>query len=107
MIDSRLRRERILAEAQDPEVAILLLDFILGFNASPDPAGELAAAISAAKAEARKRGGSLSVIASICGTEEDPQGLQKQVKALEEVGGIVFRSSAQAAQFSAGLIKSF
>ena len=41
MIDSGQRRERILAEAQDPEVAVLLLDFILGFNASPDPAGEL------------------------------------------------------------------
>lgn len=106
MIDSRLRRERILAEGQDPEVAILLLDFILGLNASPDPAGELAAAISEAKAGAKKRGGSLSVVASICGTEDDPQGLWKQVKALEEVGGIVFRSSAQAAQFSARLIKS-
>ena len=107
MIGSRLRRERILAEAQDPNVAILLLDFILGFNASPDPAGELAAAISEAKAGAKKRDGSLSVVASICGTEGDPQGLRKQVKVLEETGAIIFRSSAQAAQFSAGLIKSF
>ena len=107
MIDSRLRRERILAEAQDPNVAVLLLDFVLGFNASPDPAGELAPAITEAKAEARKRGGSLSVIASICGTERDLQGLPKQVKVLEEAGAITFRSGAQAAQFSARLVKSF
>ena len=34
MIDATLRRERLLAEAEDPEVAVLLLDFILGFNAA-------------------------------------------------------------------------
>jgi hypothetical protein len=66
----------------------------------------MAAAIFAAKAGARKRGGSLSVVASICGTEGDPQELVKQVKVLKETGAIIFRSSAQAAQFSAELIKS-
>ena len=63
MIDSSQRRERILAEAQDPEVAVLLLDFILGFNASADPAGELLPAITRAKEEVRKRGGFLCVTA--------------------------------------------
>jgi len=106
MIDSRLRRERILAEGQDPQAAILLLDFVLGFNSSPDPAGELVSAIEAAKREAKKRDGSLSVVASICGTEGDPQNLQKQVKVLEEAGTIVFPSSAQAAHFCALLAAS-
>jgi succinyl-CoA synthetase alpha subunit len=106
MIDSRLRRERILTEAQDPRVAILLLDFILGFNSSPDPAGELAPAIAEAKGQAAKRGGSLSVVASVCGTEDDPQGLQQQFKRLEEAGVVVFPGSAQAAQFCARLAAS-
>ena len=106
MIDSRLRRERILAEAQDPQVAILLLDFVLGFNASPDPAGELAPAIAEAKAEAEKRGRGLTVIASVCGTEGDPQGFQRQVQVLEAAGVGVFPSSARAAQWSALLVKS-
>jgi FdrA protein len=99
MIDSRLRRERIAAEAQDPQVAILLLDFILGFNASPDPAGELARVITEAKQAVKKRGGSLSVVASVCGTEGDRQGLQHQTWLLEEEGVVVFPSSAQAALF--------
>jgi FdrA protein len=99
MIDPSLRRERILTEAKDPEVAILLLDFVLGFNSSPDPAGELVSAVEEAKRETKKRGGSLSVVASICGTEGDPQNLQHQVKVLEEAGVVVFPSSAQAAQF--------
>ena len=106
MIDSRLRRERILAEGQDPQVGILLLDVVLGFNASPDPAGELVSTIEEAKREAKKRGGSLSVVASICGTEGDPQNYPQQVKVLEEAGGIVFPSSAQAAQFCALLAAS-
>jgi len=107
MIDSRLRYARILAEAQDPGVAVLLLDFILGFNASPDPAGELAPAIAAAKKQIQERGGFLSVVASICGTEEDPQGLLRQTKLLEEAGVVVFPSSAQAARFCALLAAGY
>ena len=101
MIDSRLRCERVVAEGQDPTVAILLLDLILGFNASPDPAGELVPAIVEAKRAAVKWGGFLSVVASICGTEEDPQGLTQQVEKLKEAGVVVFPSSAQAARFCA------
>ncbi len=101
MIDSRLRRERVLAEGNDPRVAILLLDFVLGFNASPDPASELVSAIEEAKGEAKKRDGSLSVVASICGTEGDPQNFGQQVKVLEEAEVTVFPSSGQAAQFCA------
>ena len=106
MIDSRLRRERIQTEAQDPQVAILLLDFILGFNASPNPAGDLAPSITEGKLAAKKRGGFLSVVASVCGTEWDPQGLRQQTRLLEETGVVVFPSSTQAAQFGARLLAS-
>ena len=106
MIDSGQRRERILAEARDQEVAVLLLDFILGFNASADPAGELIPAITGAKDEARKRGGFLCVVASVCGTEEDSQGFAKQVKSLEGAGAVVFPSNARSADFCAALIRS-
>jgi succinyl-CoA synthetase alpha subunit len=106
MIDSRLRCERIIAEAQDPQVGILLFDLILGFNVPPDPAGELASAIKAAKNVARYRGGDLTVIASVCGTEEDSQDLRGQIKQLEEEGVFVFRSSSQAAFFCAQLAVS-
>jgi FdrA protein len=105
MIDSSQRRERILAEARDPEVAVLLLDFILGFNASADPAGELIPAITRAKEEVRRRGGFLCVVASVCGTEEDFQGFAKQVKLLEGAGAVVLPSNAQSAEFCATLIQ--
>ena len=101
MMDSRLRRERVLAEARDPEVAALLLDFLLGFNSSPDPTGDLIPAIAEAREEAKKRGGFLSVVASVCGTDEDPQGLERQLALLEGEGVVVLPSSAQAARFAA------
>ena len=103
MIDSRLRCERILAEIQDPQVAILLLDLILGYNASQDPAGELVPAILEAKNTVKRNGGSLSVIASVCGTQEDPQDLKQQIDQLEEAGVAVFTSSTRAALFCARL----
>lgn len=104
MMDSRLRRERLLAEAKDPEVAVLLLDFLLGFNASVDPVGELAPAIAEARREVQRRGGALSVVASVCGTEEDPQGFDRQVSRLEEEGVLLMPSGAEAARFAARLV---
>ena len=101
MIDSRTRYDRILKEGEDRETAVLLLDIILGFNSSPDPAGDLAPAILAAKEKAARRGGSLSVIASVCGTDEDLQDLKRQIRLLEEAGALVLPSSAQAATAAA------
>jgi succinyl-CoA synthetase alpha subunit len=96
MIDGTMRKRRILKEAEDPEMAVLYLDFILGYNASMDPAGELVDAIREAKRMARQRDGALSVVASICGTEADPQGRGLQEKILQEAGVLVYTSNAQA-----------
>lgn len=105
MIDGTLRRQRILAEARDPGTAILFLDFILGWNASMDPVGELLDAVLEAKQAVKRSGGSLTVVASICGTPGDPQDLGMQVKLLKSAGVIVFNSSARAASFCCELLK--
>ncbi len=105
MIDGTMRIQRILAEGRDPQVAVLLLDFILGYNASMDPVGEHLEAIIEAKQLAQKRGGALTVVASICGTDDDPQDLSLQTRMLEESGVIVFLSNAKAAHFCCDLIK--
>lgn len=104
MIDAALRHERILREARDPEVAVVLLDFILGYNASPEPVGDLLPAIERARRAVAEHGGYLSVVASVCGTDGDPQGLQSQVTALEEAGVVVLPSNAQAASYCAMLV---
>lgn len=94
MIDGTERGKRILREAADPSVAILLLDFILGYNASSDPVGELLDSLQRARAMRSIAGDELTIVASICGTPEDHQDIDLQVEMLKENGVIVFRSSA-------------
>ena len=104
MVDSSQRAERILAEAKDPQVAVLLLDFILGYSAAPDPAGDLAAVIRQAKRLAEQRGDHLTVAASICGTLDDPQGLEVQTKRLQDAGAVVCSTGFKAAQFASAVV---
>ena len=104
MIDATQRAKRIAMEAADPNVAVLLLDFILGFNASNDPAGDLAEAISSARQTASANGRYLCVVASVCGTDEDPQGLETQIEILKEVGAHVFASNVKASSFARDVI---
>lgn len=103
MIDSRLRAERIVREACDPETAVILLDCVLGYGSNPDPAGELARAIRRANS-ARSAAGQVVYIASICGTDEDIQHRQAQIGLLEDTNVIVLDSNAQAARYAADLV---
>jgi hypothetical protein len=101
MIDGSVRREWIEREARDPETAVLLLDVVLGLGAHPDPAGEILPAIRAARRTASAAGRHLAVVASVCGTESDPQRRSAQVAALRAAGVIVMPSNAQAARLAA------
>jgi FdrA protein len=87
-----MRNQRILSEGQDRTVAVILLDFILGFNASQDPVGELLDSIISTKQTRKEQGGEITVVASICGTDGDPQDLYLQKEMLESAGVIVFQS---------------
>lgn len=96
MIDSTLRGERLVAEAHDPTVAVILMDFVLGYGSNADPAGSMAGYIKKAAAVAREDGRELVFVASVCGTKEDPQPLAEQVKTLESLGVLVLPSNDKA-----------
>lgn len=104
MIDATQRRTRILTEAQDLQVGVLLLDFILGYNASANPAGDLVEAISKAKRRFERAGQHLCVVASVCGTDKDPQDLREQEQMLRDAGVVVFPSSAHASLFAREIV---
>lgn len=104
MIDPRLRQERILKEAADPTVAVILLDVVIGHGSHPNPAGALGESIRAAKATAAKQDRYLAVVAHVCGTDQDPQGLQRQEEILRDVGALVLPTNAQAVQVAAAII---
>ncbi|SCZ78275.1 acyl-CoA synthetase FdrA [Acidaminobacter hydrogenoformans] len=105
MIDPSTRSERIVEEAA-AEVAVMLMDVVLGYGSHPDPAGEVAAQIKDARDNAAKAGGDLTVIASVCGTEGDPQGLKASRETLSEAGAIVMPSNAQAVRLAAKIMKA-
>ena len=106
MIDPSLRLDRIAVEGDDPSCAVLLLDLILGFGSHPDPAGELAAAITSARAAATAGGRRLPVVVSLIGVESDPQGLGACAETLHASGASVFVSNAQATRHALSLLAS-
>ncbi|HEX9093961.1 MAG TPA: hypothetical protein VF902_08255, partial [Coriobacteriia bacterium] len=104
MIDSRLRRERIAACGRDAEVAVVLLDVIIGYGAASDPAGDLVEAVASARDEAARAGRQIAFVASVTGTEADPQRLSRQRATLDDAGVIVLPTTARAARAAASLV---
>jgi FdrA protein len=101
MIDQTLRRERILQEAADPGVAVILFDVVLGYGAHPDPASELAVTLEKARALARAAGRDLALVGSVCGTAGDPQDLPRQEATLRAAGVLLADSNAAAVRLAA------
>jgi len=106
MMDNDLRIRRLETEANDPEVAVILLDVVLGYGAHPDPASELAPAIKKAIATAHQAGRRLEVIAVVSGTDEDPQDMQVQIEELEKAGAKVETSNDSAARHAGRLVRA-
>jgi FdrA protein len=104
MIDNDLRIRRILQEARDPDVAVLMLDVVIGYGAHEDPAVELGAALRQARKIATEGGRELIVIASVTGTEQDPQGLTRTTEMLEAAGVVVLESNAAAARMAGFIV---
>lgn len=104
MIDQRLRAARILSEAADDSVAVLLLDVVLGYGAHEDPATALTSAIVQAREIAAHGGRSLAVVGFVCGTAGDPQQLARQEGILTEAGVCLAESSSAAARMAAALV---
>ena len=102
MIDHRLRNERILQEAMDPETAVILLDIVLGFGSHENPAEDLAVAISEARRATTTN--EPIFIGFVCGTKNDPQNLEKQETMMSEVGVLLMESNAQAARLAGDMI---
>lgn len=101
MIDFRLRNERIVQEAADPETAVILLDIVLGYGSNPDPATALLPAIH----QARQAGREVIFVGSVCGTRGDPQNLDRQEAVLREMGVLLAESNAQATRMAAMIVK--
>jgi len=106
MMDNDLRIRRLEKEAEDPEVAVILLDVVLGYGAHGDPASELAPAIAAGIKTAKDAGRHLEVVAVVSGTDEDPQGMDEQIQMLLDAGARVETSNDAAARYVGRLLQT-
>jgi FdrA protein len=104
MIDPTIRRLRLVEESQDPEVGVVMMDFVLGYGSNPDPVGAVLNEIEQVKATAQKSSRYLSIVTHVCGTKRDPQGYDESIRKLENAGALVFPTNALAAIASAQII---
>jgi FdrA protein len=98
MIDPEARVEMLREVGGDRDVAVVLLDVVLGHGSHPDPAGMLAPVC----AEISGPGGP-QVVAYVLGTDQDPQGYDGQVRKLVDAGCIVTETAARAALTAAAI----
>jgi succinyl-CoA synthetase alpha subunit len=90
MIEPAVRDAPLAAAMADVSVGVVLIDVVLGYGGHPDPAGHLAQALGG------RRDG-VAVVASVTGTDADPQPRRDQVEKLEAAGVVVADSNADAA----------
>jgi FdrA protein len=98
MIDPEARLELLQEHAADPEVAVIILDVVLGHGADADPAKTLAPAAESAMAD-----GGPQVVAYVLGTDHDPQGFRAQRDRLVQAGCIVTETAARASLVAAAI----
>jgi FdrA protein len=78
---------------------------VLGHGAAADPAGPLASVIADGLARMRAEGRDIAVVASVCGTERDPQSLSAQTVALERAGVAVLGDNAAATRHALAILR--
>ncbi len=105
MIDPTLRGEMIVEAARHPNVAVVLMDVVVGYGAHEDPAGQAAEMVEAART-ARTEKGEVVFVAYVCGAKDDPQGFEAQKTRLQECGVVVADSNREAVEYALSLIRT-
>lgn len=96
VFDPSLRLARLRKELADPQVGVVLLDFITGPGVAADP-------ITAFAQECAKHP-EIVFISTICGSEEDPQNVAEKEKLLKDAGVIVVKSNYQSAKLASAMM---
>jgi FdrA protein len=92
MIDPSVRDDALLQALADNEVGVIVLDVVIGHGAHDDPAGHLVDILGRHGATRES-----VIIASVTGTDDDPQDRSAQVAKLTQAGILVAPSNADAA----------
>ena len=105
VMDPSILMDRLIQEAHDPETGVILFDLLYGYAIHPDPVGAIEDALREVARIERDEGRHICLVASLCGTDIDPQNVAEQARRLREYGVVIQPSNARAALL-AGLIVS-
>ena len=100
MMEPLVRVSEFEQSLDDPSIAVILLDVVLGYGAHENPAEAIVNSMQQFTDTKDKP----VVIASVCGTEFDPQGLHQQRDALTASGITVCNCNVAAAELAAEVI---
>ncbi len=95
MIDPTVRDQLLTEALADSRTAVVLIDVVIGYGAHADPAGQLVKSLPVGFGR-----GAVPIVASVTGTEQDPQVRSRQIAILLEAGIQVADSNAHAARLA-------
>ncbi len=99
MIDPVVRDEVLAQALAEPGLGIVLLDVVIGYGADADPAGHVAQTLAGQGSDRPL------VIASVTGTDGDPQNRAAQMAVLADAGILVAPSNAAAAELALACLR--
>lgn len=94
MIDPSVRDRALDAAMADPKVGLVMVDVVIGYGAHEDPAEHLVTSLGTSLT------GDTLIVASVTGTDADPQNRLGQIAKLEAAGILVAPSNADAAELA-------
>ena len=100
MIEPAMRSPALARALADPGIAVVLLDVVLGTGSHLNPAAAVARVVESAPANRP------ALVASVCGTDLDPQDATAQKQTLERVGVFVAASNADAVEAALRIARS-
>ena len=100
MIDPTLRDDLLADALADRNLGLVLLDLVIGYGADGDPAGAVVGCLETAGDDRPL------VIASVTGTDDDPQDRAAQIAKLEAAGVLVVPCNADAAELAIACLRA-
>ncbi len=96
MIDFTFRKERMIEESKDKEVAIIIFDLVLGWGSNIEPIKEIRDTI---KLSIKNSNSQILFCAIIVGTEKDVQNYANIERQLKKLGVMTFNSNVTMSEF--------
>ena len=104
MIDPSVRINKLKEVLQDETTGVVLFDVVLGYGSHPDMANALIPQITEALDQAKANNRELHLIATVVGTDSDPQSYSQAIQDLKAAGVLVETTNARAVRLALELM---